>query len=328
MLLPSFIIFLEQGYFNILFAAISLFIILLPPLCGYNDKVLNASSVNVAIVSPQAQLSYCVLLVSTLPSIIDSALDYSNFFDSIKWKKYIFGRVPIVITGFLVSVQFFVISDAPSIFNLTSSRAVSYLFALSSFKLVLTGSMMIILTSIKPTVFTGRATSLFSLFLCFIVIIKTYLPGSSASFYEFSAILNYIFLVIVVITLLYWLVKLAACTKVMTVSEYICLLYLLIYYVSLFGSDVNVFIAWSDGEHVVDFTTITAQELAIMNYCFSFAFIMISIAPGRIARFEAVTHLVCACLYSTYLFAPLMHSPYLFVWYIFSTMLLIRRKHM
>ena len=60
----------------------------------------------------------------------------------------------------------------------------------------------------------------------------------------------------------------------MAVNEYTCLLYLLIYYISLFGSYVNVFIAWSNKVYVVDFTTVTATELAVMNYCFSFAFIM------------------------------------------------------
>ena len=289
----SFTNLLEKGYFNIIIVAISLLIILVPCLSGYSDELLYESPANDAILSTEAQLSYGILLVSTFPSIIDTILDYPNLFNATKWKKYIFGRVPLVVTGFLVSIQFFVIADTPSIFNFTSSRAASYLFALSSFKLVFTGSMMIILTSIKPTVFTGRVTSAFTLFVCFFVVIRTYLPGSSDSFHEFSADLNYVFLVVVVTTLLYWLLKLAACTSAMTISEYICLLYLLIYYVSLFGSYINIFFAWKNGRHDGDFTTITSQDFVILNYCFSFAFIMLSIAPGRIARFESVTHLVC-----------------------------------
>ena len=284
---------LDKGYYIIIIVAISLLIILIPRLCGYNDSILNESPAHDAILSSECQLSYGILLVSTLPSVIDTTLDYANFFNERKWRKYIFGRVPLVLTGLLVSVQFFVIADTPSIFGLTSNRAASYLFSLSCLRLVFTGSMMLILTSIKPTVFTGRVTSLFTLFICFFIVIRTYLPGSGAAFHQFSADLNYVFVVVVVATLLYWLLKLAACTSAMTVSEYICLLYLLIYYVSLFGSYINIFYAWRRGEQEGDFTTNTPQGFVIMNYCFSFAFIMLSIAPGRIARFESVSHLVC-----------------------------------
>ena len=294
---PSFVNLIDKGYFNIIFVAISIFVILVPRWCDYNDEILNKSPASETILSVEARISYAVLLVSTLPSLIDTILDYPNFFVEAKWRKYIFGRVPIVVTGFLVSTQYFVVIDTPSIFALTSSRTASYLFALSSFRLVFTGSAMFILTSMKPILFTGRMTSLFTLFICFFVVMRTYLPGSSASFQELGSVLNYAFVVIVVTVLIYWLIKLIVSIKVMTVSEYICLLYLLIYYISLFGSYMNVFLAWGSGVYAVDFTTITAKELAVMNYCFSFAFIMLSIAPGRIARFEAVTHLVCRHVY-------------------------------
>ena len=56
---------------------------------------------------------------------------------------------------------------------------------------------------------------------------------------------------------------------------------------------MHVFLAWGYGIYMIDFTAVTSKELAVMNYCFSFAFIVLSIAPGRIARFEAITNLVC-----------------------------------
>ena len=289
---PSFLNLIDKGYFNIIFVALSMLIILIPRLCGYHDSLLNKSPANVAIASPEAQLSYGILLVSTLPSLIDTILDYQYYFNEAKWKKYIFGRVPIVVTGFLFSVQLFTINNTPSIFGVTSSTVGSYLFTLCSFRLIFTGSAMLILTSMKPTVFTGKLTSLFTLFICFYVVIRTFLSGSTTSFQQLAAILNYIFVVVVVTTLIYWLVKLARTTKIMTVSEYICLLYLLIYYISLFGSYMHVFLAWGCGIYMIDFTAVTSKELAVMNYCFSFAFIVLSIAPGRIARFEAVTNLV------------------------------------
>lgn len=155
--------------------------VFIPRLLRYNDLLLNKSPASVAILSSETQLSYCILLVSTFPSVIDTALDYSNFYNEAKWRKYIFGRVPIVLTGFLVSLQFFVISYTPSIFGLTSSRTSSYLLALCSFRLVFSGSVILILTSMKPTVFTSRITLLFTLFICFFVVIKTYLPGANTS---------------------------------------------------------------------------------------------------------------------------------------------------
>ena len=301
-----FLILEGKGYLNLIVIGISLLAIFIPLLCGYNSKNFELSSIDSAIMSSQAQTSYAVLLVSTIPSVIDTVLDYANIFHALKWQKYILGRVPIALAGFLVSVQFFVISDTPSIFNLTSIRAASYLFSLSCLKIVFTGSMMIILTSIKPSVFSGRITFLFTLLACTVITMRTYTPGTSASFHQFSNILYYTFISIVACTLLYWAAKLASTVNHMTVPDYICLLYLFIYFVGIFGSYIHVFLELPSGIAVVDFTTSTGQELAIINYCFSFVFVMLSIAPGRIARFEAVTHLVSQP-YRIYCIHPINH---------------------
>ena len=71
---------------------------------------------------------------------------------------------------------------------------------------------------------------------------------------------------------------------------------MLIYFVGIIGPSANTFRAWATGERIIDFSTIKTEELVIINYCFSFVFVLLSIAPGRIARFEAVTHLVCICV--------------------------------
>ena len=293
-----------KGYLNLIVIGISLLAILIPLLCGYDFNLLDESPVNNAIMSPQAQTSYGILLVSIIPSVIDTALDFANIFHPFKRQKYIFGRVPIALAGFLVSVQFFVISDSPSIFNLTSNRAASYLFCLSCLKIVFTGSMMTILTSIKPSVFSGRTTFLFTLCTCGVIVIRTSSPGTSASFHQFSNILSYLFLVLIVFAIFYWLSLLMKSLRNMTVPDYICILYLFIYLVIIFGSSLNVFRAWSTGQRVIDFSTMTGEDFAIENYCYTFMYIMLAIAPGRIARFEAVTHLVSSVscsLYSSHL---------------------------
>ena len=296
----SITLFLENGYFNLIIVFVALLTILIPFLCGYDSKVLDNGPVLETILSIQARASYSFLLASTISSVIDTLLDYKNFYNPLKWKKYIFGRVPIVINGFLVSIQFFVITDTPSIFGLTNFRAQSYLLSLSCFKIVFTGSMMIILTSIKPKLFTGKITTIVSIFVCSFIVIRTFTPGSSTTYHDFSTIINYIFLGSSVLTLLYFLHKLIITSHIMAVADYTCLLYMLIYFVGIFGSSANTFRAWSTGEHGKDFSTVEAEELCIINYCFSFVFVMLSIAPGRIARFEAVTHLVCRLICAIY----------------------------
>ena len=289
----------EKGYSNLIVVAVSLLAILIPYFCGYDLDLLEQSSVNDAILSSQAQTSYGILLVSVIPSVIDTALDYTNLFHPLKWKKYIFGRVPIALTGFLVSIQFLLISDVPSIFVLTDCRAASYIISLGCLKIVFTGSIMTILTSIKPSIFSGIITTIISLFACSIIVIRSFTPGSSASFHQFSNVLSYLFLVLILVVVFYYLYKLIATARIMTVPDYICALYLFIYFVGVFGSSANTFQAWSAGDEINDFSTMKAYELAIVNYFFASMYVMLSIAPGRIARFEAVTHLVSSHNYTS-----------------------------
>ena len=232
---------LEKGYLNLLVVVMALLTIFVPFLCGYDLDVLDSGPALEAILSSEAQTSYAFFLASTIPAVIDTTLDYSNYYNPIKWKKYIFGRMPIVITGFLVSLQFFVITNTTSIFNLTDCKAESYLLSFSSLKIVFTGSMMIILTSIKPTLFTGLRTTMISIFVCSFIVIRTFTPGSSTTYHDFSTILNYIFLGSSVITLIYFLYQLTITSHIMAVSliwqiilvYYICLYTLLVLLVRL-----------------------------------------------------------------------------------------------
>ena len=285
--------FLNEGYTVLVIVAVSILAILVPYACGYDFDHLDHGRVNDAILSDHAQNSYGILLVSVIPSLIDTALDYDNFFNPMKWKKYTFGRVPIAVAGLLVSLQFFVIADTPSIFGVTDCVVASYLISLSCLQIVFTGSMLIILISVKPCAYCAKIATVISLFICSFIVIRTFTPGSSQTFHEFSNILSYIFLAFAVFAFFYCLYRLSLIVRHMTVPDYICGLYLLIYFVGIF-STFATFNPWLSGEGISshDFSSIKDQELGTMNYCFSFMYIMLAIAPGRIARFEAVTHLV------------------------------------
>ena len=286
------ILSIEKGHWNLIIVGITVLAMIVYTLSGYNFKNLDDAPVGVAILSLQAQSSNGIFMVSTIPSVLSTALDYPDFFNPIKWKRYTFGRVPVAIVGFLVGIQFFVIADTPSIFALTSSRVESYLLSLSSLKVVLTGSLVYIPATIKPSIFSGKVTSLFTFIVCAFVSIGTYTPGSGDAFHQFSGILNYIFLILIICILIHWVIQLTKLARHMDVGDFICISCIFICLVGLFGSYINVFMAWSTGAHMIDFSTITSQELAIINYCYTFMYIMLAIAPGRIARFEATTYLV------------------------------------
>ena len=290
---------IERGHWNLIIVGITVFAMIVYTLIGYNFKNLEDAPVSMAILSFQAQSSNSIFMVSTIPSVLSTALDYPDFFNPIKWKRYTFGRLPVAIVGLLVGIQFFAIAETPNIFSLTSSRAESYLLSLSCLKVVLTGSLVYIPATIKPSIFSGKVTSLFTLIVCAFVSIGTYTPGSSPAFHQFSGILNYIFLALIICILIHWVIQLTKLARNMDVGDFICISCIFICLVGLFGSYVNVFLAWSTGARVIDFSTITSQEFAITNYCYTFVFIMLAIAPGRIARFEATTYLVrhmyCTC---------------------------------
>ena len=283
---------IKKGHMIIIIMALTLFIILLPVICGRSFQELDEALIAKAIISPQAQKSYGILMVSTVPLMIDTLLDYDLIYDKVKYKTYLFGRVPLALTGFLVGVQVFVLSDTPSIFNITKNMAGTYFLSFTCFKVVLLSSNMFILTSTKPTVFSGLLSTLLTLLVCSIVIIRFNTPNSTPSFQLLSSIAACVISIPIGCTLVYWGYKWIKMTKYITVEDYTCLLYIFIYLLCLFGSYANIMCTYFKNGKVADFSSYSGDGLALTNYMYVFVFTMLTIAPGRIARFEAVTHLV------------------------------------
>ena len=292
MSMTKFFKMVDSGQLNVLLMGFGVFIVLLPYLCGYSLKALNSSPVSESILSIEAQFSYGILLVSTIPLALDTLLDYNEIHEKAKWTLYIFGRMPIVLTGLLMSIQFVMIESTPSIFFLTTSRAETYLLCINCFKIVFTGSMMYTLNSVKPTIFTGRLSFVFNLLVCIASVLRMLTPGSTTLLYTIKLLLANICLIVYAAILLWWGYKLIKMLRCYTVDDYACILYIFITFVAICGSYVGAFQSWAKTGRVSDFSTLTSEGLAITNYSFSFLFIMLAIAPGRIARFESVVRLV------------------------------------
>ena len=283
---------MQNGQLNVILMSLGVLIILSPYLCGYSLKALNNSPVSESILSIEAQFSYGILVVSTVPLALDTLLDYNQLYDPAKVKLYIFGRVPIVVTGLLMSIQFALIESIPSIFFLTTSRADTYLLCINCFKIIFTGSMMYTLNTIKPEIFSGRLSFLFNLLVCIASILRMLTPGSSTLLYTLKVLLANICLIVYAAILLWWGYKLIKMLRCYTVNDYTCILYMFITFVAICGSYVGAFQSWVKTGRVSDFSTLTPEGLAITNYGYVFLFIMLTIAPGRIARFEFVLSLV------------------------------------
>ena len=283
---------IKKGHMNIIIMAITLFVLLLPVICGRSFEELDEAPIAKAIILPQAQMSYGILMVSTVPLMIDTLLDYELIYDRVKWKTYLFGRLPLALTGFLVSVQVFVLSNTPSIFNITESRAGTYFVCFTCLKVVLLSSNMFILTSTKPSVFSGLLSSLFTLLVCLVIIVRFNTPDSSTGFQLFSTVVACAGSVPIGCTLLYWGYEWIKTIKHMNVEDYTCLLYIIIYLLCICGSYANIVYTYCKFGEVTDFSMYSGGGLALSNYMYVFVFTMLTIAPGRIARFEAVTHLV------------------------------------
>ena len=217
----------EKGHLNLVIMTVALCAILLPIVFGRSFAMFEGSPVNDAIISPDTHLSHGILMASTIPLLIDTALDYGIIYDKICWKQYLFGRVPIAITGFLVSVQFFVISSTPSIFGLTDSRAGSYLFNLDCFKIVLMSCNMFILTLTNPGVFAGWISTSFTSLVCTITVVRAYMPGSSPAYHQFSVIFSSIGFIPIILSLIYCCYKWISTTNRASIADYTCLLYVL-----------------------------------------------------------------------------------------------------
>ena len=300
----------ESGYNNLIIVGLSLLIITIPILSGYQFNFRDEAQLTKAIVSHQAETSNIFFLCSTIPFMLDTVLDYYKLFDQSRRKRYVFGKIPIAIVGLLVGVQFIVISDTSSIFGITNSVAVSYIYTISCFRIVFTGSMMFVLTCASPAIFSGRMTSLFTLIVSTFIAMKMYTPGSNAAFQQFSIIINIIFFILIIGILFNWIYQLAKVIRCLTASDYTSVLMLFTFLVGLLGSYISVFESWGHHERG---TAGIGQELAIINYCYTFMYVMLSIAPGRIARFEAVTHLVsCCCICIPLIVTGMLTSVYLY----------------
>ena len=288
---------MEIASWNIVVTSLTLLAIIVPFFCGYSLQSLSNEPVSESILTIEAKYSYGILMVSSIPFALDTALDYNDIYDKTKWKLYLFGRAPVAIGSILVGIQLTMISRTPSIFGLSMSRAESYLLIYSLFKVVFTGSMMYVLSTVKPSVFSGSLSLLFTILVGIVSIVRQFTPGSSPLFYQFSTTLVHICLIVFVIILLYWSSKIVKIIRCLTVEDYTCILYIFMYLFGMLSTYANIFYSWAENRasgknRPSDFSSWTPECLAIVNYSFSFLFIMLAIAPGRIARFQAVVHLV------------------------------------
>ena len=78
----------------------------------------------------------------------------------------------------------------------------------------------------------------------------------------------------------------------MTVEDYTCILYMGTFFITLSISYVILFQIRSENDTQDNFSSYGARGVAFVNYTYIAIFILLTIAPGRIARFEAVIHLV------------------------------------
>ena len=282
----------ESGNMNLIVAMISLISIAIPLISGYSFVSLDDSIASDAVISDEAQISYGMLAVAIVPLLIDTLSDYNDIYSVAKWKRYIFGRVPIAFMGMLMSIQLCVNKDTPSIFGLTNDSTASYFYCLTCFRIVFTACLMFMLTTVKPTIFQGWLTTFITSVACVISSIRMYTPGSTPSFCTISLQLTYVCLAVLATIMLYFVYELIKTRKQISVEDYTCMIYLSIYLLALAVSYVSVFQTRSKDQTAVNFTDFTARDIAIINDSFVLLYILLTIAPGRIARFEAVIHLV------------------------------------
>ena len=283
---------LEKGNFNLIIGVLSLISITIPLISGFSFMSLDDSIASDAVISNEAQISYGMLAVAIVPLLIDTLSDYNDIYNVTKWKQYIFGRVPIALMGMLISIQLCVIADTPSIFGLTNDSTASYFYCLTCFRIVFTACLMFMLTNVKPSIFQGWLTTLITIIACFISSIRMYTPGSTPSFCTISLLLSYVCLAVLATIIIYLGIELTKTRKHMNVEDYTCILYLSIYLLALAVSYVSVFQTRSKDHTEVNFSNFTARDIAVINGSFALLYILLTIAPGRIARFEAVIHLV------------------------------------
>ena len=282
----------ESPIWNIIASCLGLFLVLLPTLFKYNFESLRSAPISKSILSIEAQFSYGILLVSTVPFVMDTLLDYKQLYAASKWRLYIFGRVPMVLCSMLIGIQYCMITTTPSIFGLTNNRAETFLLCNNCFRIVGAGSMMYTLTTVKPEIFTIKLTVLYTLTPCIVSLLRILAQGSSKQFYSCCMILLCSCLLGFVMTLIWWGYKIYSLLHCYTVNDYTCILYMIISLVTMFGAYAPTFQSWLKTGRFSEFSTLSPEGLAITNYAYVFLLFMLTIAPGRIARFESVVHLV------------------------------------
>ena len=288
-LIPS----LEHGGWSLIIAGLSIISITISLVClEKNFTSLLDTVASDSIISHEAQLSYGILLVATGPLLIDTLLDYDDFYNITKWKRYIFGRIPIAVMGFLISLQFFLISAHPSIFGLTNNAAASYLYCLTCFRVVFIACLMFMLTNVMPSIFQGWLTTFITLMISSISCTRMYTLGSGPKLTQVTAIANDICAGLLGIILIYWVYKLIKTRKHMTVQSYTGILYLGTFFIGILISYISVFKTRQKSGFSPAFQNFTAQDIAFVNCSYALMFIILTLVPGRIARFEAVVHLV------------------------------------
>ena len=292
MIVPRTFFQVDCPLWNMIALSLGVFVVILPTLCGYNFDSLRASPVSESLLSIEAQFSYCILLFSTIPFALDTLLDLKQLYDTSKWKLYIFGRVPMVLCSMLIGLQYSVIITTPSIFGLTTNRAETFLLCNNCFRIVFGGCIMYTLTTVRPDIFSCRLSIMYTLTPCIVSIVRILAPGSRTLFYSCCMILLCLCLLGFTMILIWWGYKIYTMLHCYTVNDYTCILYVIISFVTMFNAYIPTFQSWVKTGRVSDFSTLSPEGVAITNYAYVFLLFMLTIAPGRIARFESVVHLV------------------------------------
>ena len=97
----------------------------------------------------------------------------------------------------------------------------------------------------------------------------------------------------VMLVMLYWVyMTRQKGTKALSVDDFTCMIYLMAFVVVKVCSYVTLANDLASGHPIHDLTDLTPQKLSLMTYAHTFLNIIFTIVPGRISRFEAISHMV------------------------------------
>ena len=97
----------------------------------------------------------------------------------------------------------------------------------------------------------------------------------------------------VTLVMLYWVyVTGMKSPKTLSVDDFTCMIYLMTFVVVKVCSYVTIASDLLAGQPIQDLTDFTPQKLSLMIYAYTFLNIIFTIVPGRISRFEAISHMV------------------------------------